>query len=157
MKKFFVVSLLILVLNPLEAFAGWSASLGYNNPPGATYGLNFMYLWTNWAFEAGIGGVQQTSTNSGGQEAKTTSTLGDINLKYLFSSGVFRPYLQGGMGSSVSVTNASGVSAAAGVGGGYVGGGIFLLGNPIYVYGSINTGLSSGNSSFVQFGVGYDF
>ena len=154
MKKLILIAIILMSTQQNAHANNWSASVGYNNPPGANVGLNFMYLWTNWAFELGIGSVQQTTTNTNGQDSKTTSVLGDANFKYLFSSGVFRPYLQGGMGSSVSVTNASGVSASAGLGGSFFGGGIFLLGNPIYAYASYNVG---GSTSFTQIGIGCSF
>lgn len=142
---FFLTTIVLLI--SMKSFAGnWSGSVAHNNPPGANIGLNFMYLWSNWAFELGIGNAQ--SSNS------STSVSGDINFKYLFRSGVFRPYLQFGAGSGVSVTTNNNGGAGAGVGGGFAGAGIFLLGNPIYAYGSYNIG---NGSNFYQLGIGYDF
>ena len=128
------------------ARADWSGSLAYNNPPGANIGVNFMHLWAKWAFEFGIGNVRANSN--------TTSVGGDINLKYLFRSGVFRPYLQVGAGSGISVRTESDGSAGASVGGIFAGAGIFLIGNPIYAYGSYNLG---NGSNFYQVGIGYNF
>lgn len=155
MKKIILTFAFIIFFLPKYAKAyGWNWSLGYNNPPGATIGLNFMYLWTNWAFEFGVGGVQQsTGTDSSGKETKTTSVLGDIDFKYLFGSSWVRPYLQVGAGSSASVTNSTGNAVSAGIGGMYYGGGIFLMGNPFHLYVSYNVA----SSSFVQAGIGFNF
>lgn len=146
----------ILLMVPLaEASYGWSWNLGYNNPPGATVGLNFMHLWTQWAFEVGVGGVQQSQgvNATTGQETKVTSVLGDLNLKYLFSSGTVRPYLQVGTGTSASIVSQSGTSLSAGVGGLYYGGGLFLMGSSFYLYLSVNSG---GGSGYPQVGLGFD-
>jgi hypothetical protein len=144
-RGFFLMTCLLLI--SLRAGAGnWSGSVGYNNPPGANIGLNFMYLWSNWAFEFGLGNVSSNNNS--------TSVGGDIGFKYLFRSGVFRPYLQFGAGSGVSVTSSNSGGAGASVGGGFGGAGIFLLGNPIYAYGSYNVG---NGSNFYQVGIGYDF
>lgn len=140
------------------AQANWSWNLGHNNPPGATVGLNFMYLWTNWAFEIGVGGVSQSSsTDSNGDETKSTSVLGDMNFRYLFRSGqVFRPYLQVGAGSAATVTTGDNTDAGAGVGGLYGGAGIYLMGNPFYVYAGLVSG-GRGSGSSMQYGVGFSF
>lgn len=76
-----------------------------------------------------------------------------MNLKYLFNGSGVRPYLQGGFGSSASITTANQTNATVGLGGGFFGGGIFLLGNPFYFYASYNLA----SSSFFQFGLGYQF
>lgn len=148
---------LILCFSPLSyAGYGWSWSLAYNNPPGALVGLNFMHLWTNWAFELGIGGVQQSQgvNSTTGEETKALSVLGDINFKYLFSNGTVRPYLQAGTGTSASIVNNSGTTVSAGVGGLYYGGGLFLMSSSFYLYLSLN---SSGGSSYPQVGLGFNF
>nr|HPI41493.1 hypothetical protein [Pseudobdellovibrionaceae bacterium] len=139
-----------------QAMSGWSWNLGYNNPPGAQVGLNFMHLWSQWAFEVGIGGVSQSQGVSAttGEETKSTSVLGDLNLKYLFSSGTFRPYLQVGTGTAASIVSHSGTSVSAGVGGIYYGGGLFLMSSSFYVYLSLNSG---GGSSYSQAGLGFNF
>ncbi len=143
-----------IFLNPLSARAnGWSWSLGYNNPPGATVGINFMHLWTNWAFEVGVGAIEaknEDDTNSD-TDKKTLHVGGDVDLKYLFGNSWFRPYIQAGMGAGVGIKSDDDTSAGAGVGGSYCGGGVFLMGNPFYLYASLNTG------TFVQVGLGFDF
>ncbi len=148
-----VIALLLGVSSQQAMAAGWSWSLGYNNPPGATVGLNFMHLWSNWAFEVGIGAVQVKDENSttNNEDAKTLQVAGDVDLKYLFGSGWFRPYLQGGMGAGIGVKSGDETSAGAGIGGGYFGGGIFMIGNPFYLYASYNS------PSFAQVGIGFGF
>lgn len=136
--------------------SNWGWNLGSNNPPGATLGLNFMNLGSHWAFEFGVGGVQQNrgtdpATN---EETKSVSLLGAVNLKYLFDGRTLRPYIQGGAGSSATVVTTSGASLAAGIGGAYFGGGIFLLGNPVYGYLSYNLG---GGTGYFQLGIGSFF
>ena len=103
----------------------WSWNLGYNNPPGAEIiGLNFMHLWTNVAFEAGIGTIHTDGDNK--KESENLHVLGDANLKYLFMQGVLRPYLQ--IGTPIG---ASGGTSGVGAGGGhgiFFGGGFFMMG-----------------------------
>jgi hypothetical protein len=149
------MSLIFLLLFPYKSMADWSWNLGYNNPPGATLGLNFMHLWTNWAFEVGLGAVQQSKgVDVSGKEVKSVSLLGDINMKYLFSSGTVRPYLMLGAGSAASVVQSNQTSVSAGIGGSYYGAGIFLMGNPFYVYLGYANG---GGNGFPQVGLGFNF
>ena len=144
MKKRLLI--LSMVIYSQLSFADWSMSVASNNPPGASVGLNFMYLWTNWAFEFGFG---QANSSTSSSNTTTVSSSGDINFKYLFGSGWFRPYLQGGTGVGVSV----GSGASAGTGSTFGGAGIFMLGQPIYAYLSyVTTGTAN-----MQFGVGYRF
>jgi hypothetical protein len=147
MRQFSTLILGIVFCSSSAFASGWSWNLGYHNPPSADIGLNFMHLWSDWAFELGIGGIQSSSANS------STSITGDINLKYLFSGSSLRPYLQGGVGSSATVNTGNQASAGVNAGGGFVGGGIFILGNPFYFYASYNVA----NSGFFQFGLGYQF
>lgn len=154
MKTQGLVFLFVLALSQ-SASARWSWSLGYNNPPGSQLGLNFMNLWSNWAFEVGIGGIQQsTGTDSGGNETKSTSVLGDVNFKYLGGSGTVRPYLEFGAGSGATVTTASGGNLSAGVGGLFGGTGLYAMGTTLNFYLGIVTG--GGNGS-LQFGIGTNF
>lgn len=144
MKK--IIFILGITIFSQISLADWSMSVGSNNPPGASVGLNIMHLWTNWAFEFGFG---QAGSSTNSSNTTTVSSTGDINFKYLFGSGWFRPYLQGGTGVGVSV----GSGASAGTGSAFGGAGIFMLGQPIYAYLSyVTTG--TGN---LQFGVGYRF
>lgn len=142
--------LLLLTLLPISSYAtsGWSVSLGYNNPPGAQIGANFMYEWTQWAFELGVGNVQTNTTDSSGNKTNQVTIAGDIDFKYLMSSGGFRPYFQVGTGY--------GVSTGIGIGGSAYGGvGFFGMGSKWYGYGSYNFA-SGGGGGFFQAGIGMD-
>src|SRR5688572_30244862 len=120
-----LIFVMLLALVPMPAQSDWSWGLGYHNPPGATVGLNFMHLWRNWALELGVGYIGSSeSVNAKAREKETDpaatdrdrvtyTVAGDVNLKYLFGSGTFRPYLQGGVGTFVSTTNTGAVSAGA--------------------------------------------
>lgn len=80
---------------------------------------------------------------------------GDLGLKYLFGSGVFRPYLEAGVGLGVGATTGSNGGVGAGTGGGFFGGGIFLKGNPFYFYvGYLAAGTGGGD---INLGLGFDF
>jgi hypothetical protein len=167
MKKSF---LLILTLFTFQisstALANWSWGLGYHNPPSSTFGVNFMHLWTNWAFETGIGYIgssENITPNSQPNSGTTTNSQlyagGDVNLKYLFSTGFFRPYLQGGMGTAVAIgsannskNNSNNTGANASLGGSYGGAGFFLYGSEFYVYLSY---ITSSNGSY-QVGIGFN-
>ena len=148
MNKF--IFLFLTFLAP-SAFAGWTANIGYNNPPGAI-GLNFLYLSTKWGFEAGIGRIQAGSTtdDSSTQADESDSSLGlsgDINLKYFLSKGTFSPYLQGGVGAGIG---ASGSGLGAGLGGGFLGAGLLIGNEGFHLYGGV-----IGSSSLAgQLGIG---
>jgi hypothetical protein len=139
-RKQFLLIFLLLALAPNLVHAkssGWSWGVAYHNPPNSTLGLNFMYAWTNWAMEAGIGYINSTDSeaqSATGASPNTSTTKdfelsvgGDMNLKYLFGSGPFRPFLQGGsyLGASVKAGNATG--AAASIAGGFVGAGFYVM------------------------------
>ena len=132
------IILILLVFCSMQAQANWSMNFGYNNPPGATVGLNLLNFWDHVALEFGVGYVSSTFID------------GDINLKYLFMQQVFRPYIQGGFSTAIT-----GTGVGLGFNSGYAGGGFFLKGNPIYFYASYNiTGLQI---SFGQVGLGFEF
>lgn len=146
---------------PSLAKEGWSFNLGYHNPPGATAGANFMRLWNHVAIELGIGWLDLSSStrsgnsNNGKNGTSSLGVAGDANLKYLFLDRAFRPYIQGGfsIGSVTSAGDNTGV--AAGVGGGFFGGGLFITGQKIYAYGSIDS--AGGLNTFYQAGLGFYF
>lgn len=151
------LTVLALMATTSTAKADWSWNLGYHNPPTSTLGLNFMHLWTNWAFEVGIGNIDSkksnssdTSTDSNNNTSNTVTVGGDINLKYLFGSRWFRPYLQAGV---MVGTAANSQGAGAGTGSGFWGGGLFLKGNPFYFYIGANV---IGGSSDLHAGLGFD-
>lgn len=112
------------------ASSGWSWGVGYHNPPNATIGLNFMHLWSNWAFELGIGYVNSTeSSNSSDSKSKDVNLAlaGDLNLKYLFGSGAFRPYLQGGTYAGLAAQSGKSSGASASLNNGFAGAGFFIM------------------------------
>ena len=138
-----------------NSFAGWNWGIGYHNPPGSTLGVNFMYLWSAWALELGIGSIDGgTSNNNSSNDNSTLSIGGDINLKYLFGSGFFRPYLQGGMGLGTGLTIGDNTGAGAGTGGIFFGGGAFLMANPFHIYLGL---ITDGGDFGTQAGIGFPF
>jgi hypothetical protein len=146
-----VLAFAFFVLSNSAAQAHWSFNVGYNNPPGALVGGNFLNFWTNFALELGVGWI--TGNNKNG--TSTAGVSGDGNLKYLFRAGKeLRPYFQGGFGleSVTSVGNNTGVGL--GTGGGFGGGGLFLQGHEVYAYGSYNI---SSSGPFWQGGLGFMF
>lgn len=149
MKIFIILFFLVI---SAKAQQGWSLNLGYNNPPGATVGLNFMYLWSKWAFEIGAGSAKVNDKNNSSTELSILT--GQVDLKYLFGSGGFRPYAQLGTGYALSSNNNS---AGLGVGGSLYGGlGFFGMGSSVYGYASYNLGNASSSSGFIQLGIGFN-
>ena len=141
------------------AFAEWSFNAGYHNPPGSTVGGNFMYLWTNWALELGVGYIGKSETintdsqNSNAKNAYYTVS-GDINMKYLFRAGnVFRPYFVGGVGTGISTSSGGQVNAGASITHPYGGGGFYLWGRSAYIY----LGVLVVNAWEPQAGIGITF
>jgi hypothetical protein len=166
--KLHFLSILVLVVGTLfasSAHANWTLNVGYQNPIVSTWGLNLLYIGSQWGFEAGIGWIDaeakvdedepDNNSNNDPDEDGSKAAIaiaGDIDLKYFFASGAARPFLQGGFG--VDLGAKSGEGAGAGTGGGFVGLGI-LLGSPsIYGYGSIN--VNGSQDSFYQAGLGVD-
>lgn len=149
--------LLLCTVKPAQASSGWSWGVGYHNPPNATLGLNFMHLWTNWAFEVGLGYINSTESNSSNTKANSSSNNvnlavgGDLNFKYLFSSGTFRPYLQGGTYLGLAAQSGDNSGAGASVGGGFGGAGFFIMTNSVDFYISY---ITAGNGS-LQFGINF--
>jgi len=136
-------------ITPTSAVAGWSWNIGYHNPPTSTFGLNFMYEWSKVAVELGVGSIDSKKTDSSGNTTNTVVVGGDLNLKYLFGSGWFRPYVQGGI---LLGTAASSGGASAGTGSGFLGAGMMLKGGQFYVYLGANM---IGSSTDVNAGVGF--
>jgi len=145
-----------------QANANWTLNLGYQNPVVSTWGLNLLYIGSQWGFEVGVGwvdaeaNVDEAENNNNNQDRdKNKASIeiaGDVDLKYFFTSGTARPFLQGGFG--VGLGAKAGEGAGAGTGGGFVGLGI-LLGSPsVYGYGSFN--INGSDHSFLQAGLGVD-
>ncbi len=139
-----------MLSTPAMSFAnGWSLNLGYNNPPGATVGLSFMYLWQKWAFEIGAGSAKVKDQNNSSTDVTVLS--GDVDLKYLFGYGGFRPYVQlGTYYSTTSGNNNAGVSVGNSS---YAGVGFFGFGSSVYGYSSYNVG---GGTGYFQVGIGFE-
>lgn len=145
MRKGLCLSLICLSLLCCSvAKADWTWNLGYQNPAGSTVGLNFLHFWSNWAFEIGVGYINA-------QDSRVT-VAGDLDFKYLFGSSWFRPYLMAGLGYGTGALFEQNGGVSAGASGGFWGGGIFLKGNPFYVY----TGLVAGRGTTFQLGIGFD-
>jgi len=158
-----------LVATP--ALANWSLNLGYQNPAVSTFGVNFLYHGSNWHFETGIGWIDADASvdeddddDTSGSDDKDKdddkdtaglSLAGDVDLKYLFSSGGLRPFIQAGFGIGVGARAGDGAGFGAGTGGGFFGGGLFLGSPSFYGYGSYNLG-GGGGDGFVQAGIGFD-
>jgi hypothetical protein len=160
MRLLLIVSILLF---SGVAKADWSWGLGYHNPPGATVGVNFMHLWRNWALELGVGyiGSNEYANNKANDNKNnpaasdsdrvTYTVAGDVNLKYLFSSGFVRPYLQGGVGTYVSTTSSGAIGAGASLSHPFGGAGLFFMGRSMYLYVSY---LFINQSTF-QAGIGF--
>ena len=61
---FYLCFLTLIFANPSPLLANWTLNLGYNNPPSATVGANFLYFAKNFAFEIGLGWVDGEATSS---------------------------------------------------------------------------------------------
>jgi hypothetical protein len=159
MHKFLVPFLaLVFLANPSQARGGgWSLNIGYHNPPGADVGANFLYQWSNWAFELGIGSISVSDSSTNNNNQSSAGLGGDLNLKYLFGNGGFRPYLQGGVlvGTGATVGENESTGASASTGSGFVGLGIMAeLGSSAYIYLGGNA-FNKRKSEFF-FGLGFD-
>lgn len=153
--RLFIAILLFAI--PGKASNDWSLNIGYHNPPGSNLGVNFLYEWTNWAFEVGIGSinVDDSDTNNSNTNNQTSAGVGgDLNLKYLFGSRDFRPYIQAGVlvGTGATVGDNSGVSA--GTGQGFAGLGLMFSGRSVYFY--LGGNAFSRRSSEFFLGLGFD-
>jgi hypothetical protein len=138
---------------PRAEAKGWSWGVGYHNPPGATIGVNFMHLWSNWAFETGIGyiGVGESWNRDGEREATSFTVAGDVNMKYLFDGRTFRPYLQGGFGAALSTATNGSVGAGTSLSHPFAGAGLFIFGRKFYFYASY----LFVNENALQLGIGF--
>ena len=154
--RFFI--LMILLLTSKLASANWTLNLGYHNPPNSRYGINFLYFGAKFGFELGIGtgSIDAGTTEDDGDDEDDSVFVnagGAISVKWFLSKGTLTPYLQGGMGTSSSVSAGENSGAGANIGGPFLGIGI-LIGSPsLYVYGSFNI---RDNSNFIQAGLGFD-
>lgn len=156
-----------LILGAAPAFANWSFNLGYNNPPGATVGGNFLYRGSQLGFEIGIGWIDAHASKSKDADQKNDddddeedngtvglALAGDIDMKYFFGRGGVTPYVQGGFGLGMAGAVGDDGGASVGLGGPYAGLGLMAGGNDLYLYLSGN--MNSSQNTFVQAGIGFD-
>lgn len=147
----------VLLLSSQNAFANWTFNLGYQNPPGAKVGANFLYLGNTWGFELGLGWLDIDSTNDDADDdddSVAAQASGAVSVKYFLTKSTLRFYLQGGFGAAIGAKAGEDNDLGAGLGGPYVGLGI-LIGSPkFYGYGAYN--LSENSDGFVQAGIGFD-
>ena len=153
------LAVVLALAAPLRvAEAAWTVNGGYHNPVFSTYGLNFLYLGSNWGFETGLGWVDlkaQSDNAASGSKTNGASVgmAGDVNLKYVLGSGKIRPYGQAGVGLGLGAAAGKTTGFAVGTGAGFLGLGL-LLGTPdFYLYGSGNVAGSS--TAVLQAGVGF--
>ena len=173
-----LIGLAGLALVPGTARASWTVNAGYHNPAVSTYGLNLLNIGTNWGFEVGVGWIDvavqdddsksllhvpaPATAESGAARRvlrdETKFTLaGGASLKYFFSSGKVRPYLQGGADFGIGATtgkDGDGKDGGAGASAfGPYGGLGLLIGSPsFYIYGAYN--LAEHQNTFAQAGIG---
>lgn len=152
----------MVVLWPQIALSETSINIGYHNPIYARYGLNILFLNGNTGFEIGLGGLDAEidldgkddddalGTSQDSDDNSGVTLVGGLNGKYFFGSGGVRTYLQVGIGASISAEDNEGSNASASTP--YLGGGIWLGGSSIYVYGSYNV---SNHWNFIQAGLGF--
>lgn len=141
MKKLMAVSLLLGSVPALAS--GWRVSAAYNNPVGADLGVNVMHLWSNFAFEVGVGHIGGGKGNGG--------VSGDLDFKYLFGSSGWRPYLEAGLGYGLSGGD-DGVSFGAG--GPFGGGGFYYDGSKWVFNVGVDYMINSENMVFPVVGIG---
>ena len=113
----------IAILCSSSASANWTLNVGYQNPIVSTWGLNLLYIGSHWGLEAGVGWIDakanidndgNDSTNNndtGDDDSASIKVAGDIDLKYFFSSGAARPFLQGGFGVGLGAKSGEGAGA----------------------------------------------
>lgn len=153
----------IFSIKSWSSSSGWSWGIGYHNPPNSTIGVNFMHLWSQWAFEVGIGYINSSESNSRNSSNTSSSSSsssnndvsvsagGDLNFKYLFGYGTFRPYIQGGTFFGIGARSGDNSGATASANGGFGGLGFFIMSSSVDFYISY---ISAGNGS-LQFGLNF--
>ncbi len=100
--------------------------LGYNNPAGSRVGLNFLYQGAPFGFEVGVGDVEETKTDSGAKKGMVV--WGDVDIKYYPSTGLWRPFLEGGLTYAVGL---GGDERGIAAGSPFVGGGLLYSGSTV--------------------------
>lgn len=131
-----------LLLNAPAVKAETLVSAGWHNPPGAEFGANLMFAGSSFALELGVGRADGDTYNTdaakdGTKDEEDTAalvTLGDIDLKYMFSSGGVRPYVQGGFGLALAGRAGKDSGASASTGSGFAGAGVLFKGSSLFGY-----------------------
>lgn len=144
------------------ALANWTLNVGYHNPTHATYGVNFLYLGSQWGFEVGVGWLDFATVNTDDPENKEDAAddtargviAGDVDVKYFFKGSGLRPYAQVGSGAFVGAAAGKKFAGAAGLGGLFYGLGVFA-GSPKF-YGYLSALLDGHEHLSLQAGVGFD-
>lgn len=134
-----------------QAQAGdWGMMISHNNPAGSNIGLNFLYQSaTVWGFEVGVGGLYGRSS----QSSSDVGTWGDVDVKWLPSTGPWRPFLEGGMAFALGAgSSGSGLVA----GSPFAGGGILYSGAKILFHLTGDYKFNSG-SLYPAVGIGFKF
>ena len=108
---------IIVLLGANNAFANWTMNVGYQNPPGAKIGVNFLY-WgsSDFLYELGVGGVAADVDTNEDNEV-TDSDLwvsGGANIKYLFMNSDIAPYVEGGFHTGLHLDFDDGINMGAG-------------------------------------------
>lgn len=136
-------------------------NVAYNNPIGTLGSFNLLFYDSNWAFETGVGMANTGSTGSSSSSALSSIKFGTY-LKYMFrQEKIFRPFFQSGMtigyGSSTSGTGSS--SMSFNFSNYCVGGGFYMMGEPVYLYVAGNSIMGNSQSQGIQaqFGFGSKF
>jgi hypothetical protein len=134
LKTLVVLGGLYTVSHNNSAFAAggkWGLNIAYHNPVNALIGLNLNYFAQNFAFEIGMGGLDGNASSKSSEEKAGTQTWGDADIKYLFGSKTFRPYLEAGFTYGLRLgTSGSG----AGTGSPFAGGGLMIQGQKLFGY-----------------------
>lgn len=146
----------------LPAEANWTLNLGYHNPLNSKIGVNFLYWGSQWNFEAGIGWLDADAEadDDAGEADKdddkvSVQAAGDIDVKYRFGSGGIAPYVQLGIGAGTGVEVGDDTGGGVGLGGPFVGAGLFFGKPNFYGYAALNL-LTESKNTEVQAGLGFD-
>lgn len=129
------LALWLLVATP-PCLAQFTLNLGYQNPAPALLGLNGQYLLPNLAIEVGLGwaNLKPDEEEESDKRRATLTLLGGVNLKYLFLTGAFRPYLEGGFTLQNNYYLATKLGADLSTGPPFFGFGALIGSAPLYGY-----------------------
>ena len=152
------ILLIYLALFSEKSMANWSLNIGYQNPGITEYGANFLYEWSSFGFEVGLGRFGSSLNIDNDEKDTDDDNLkvglgGDLDFKVFFQKAPVRPYLQLGsfFGTSGSIGDNSGINL--GLGSTFFGGGLFFGKTSFYGYVSYNI---VNSFDFLQAGLGFD-